>query len=114
MCCTPTLRWLIVSTLPLRLSPSSQPATGLSALAPAQRAGAQRLCALARMRSPIGRRVGLLGGEDSDVVVLAPNRREWPRAVDLPVDRAAGSLDLIPPWTKMTCSPASVSLRLRP
>ena len=27
---------------------SSQPATGLSALAPAQRAGAQRLCAMAR------------------------------------------------------------------
>src|ERR1700752_1439596 len=32
------------------LSLSSQPATGLSALAPAQRAGAQRLCALARLR----------------------------------------------------------------
>ena len=34
-------------TLSPRLSLSSQPATGLSALAPAQRAGAQRLCALA-------------------------------------------------------------------
>ena len=53
MRCTPTLRWLIVSTLPLRLSPSSQPATGLSALSPAQRAGAQRLCALAR-NGPVG------------------------------------------------------------
>ena len=29
----------------------SRPTTGLSALAPAQRAGAQRLCALAQMRS---------------------------------------------------------------
>src|ERR1700722_19091061 len=48
MCCTPTLRWLIVLTLPPRLSLSSRPATGLSALSPAQRAGAQRLCALAR------------------------------------------------------------------
>jgi hypothetical protein len=37
------------------LSPSSQPATGLSALAPAQRAGAQRLCALAQSG---GRRAG--------------------------------------------------------
>jgi hypothetical protein len=35
-------------TLPPRLSLSSRLATGLSALAPAQRAGAQRLCALAR------------------------------------------------------------------
>src|SRR5215468_5166186 len=48
MCCTPTLRWLILLTLPPRLSLSSQPATDLSALAPAQRAGAQRLRALAR------------------------------------------------------------------
>jgi len=32
------------------LSLSSQPATGLSALAPAQRAGAQRLCALLQVR----------------------------------------------------------------
>jgi hypothetical protein len=32
------------------LSLSSQPATGPSVLAPAQRAGAQRLCALARLR----------------------------------------------------------------
>src|ERR1700757_4698220 len=29
---------------------SSRPTTGLSALAPAQRAGAQRLCAMARLR----------------------------------------------------------------
>ena len=47
--CMPTLRELIVVTaLPL----SSQPATGLSALAPAQRAGAQRLCAMARLGPP--------------------------------------------------------------
>jgi hypothetical protein len=44
MRCTPTIRELIVAT-PLSLSSPS--ATGLSALAPAQRAGAQRLCALA-------------------------------------------------------------------
>src|SRR5438445_5507343 len=46
MCCTPTLHWLIVLTLPPRLSLFR--ATGLSALAPAQRAGAQRLRAEAR------------------------------------------------------------------
>jgi hypothetical protein len=46
MCCTPTARWLIVLTLPPPLLLSSQPATGPSALAPAQRAGAQRLRAL--------------------------------------------------------------------
>jgi hypothetical protein len=39
MCCTPTLRWLIVLTLPPRLPLYFQPDTGLSALAPAQRAG---------------------------------------------------------------------------
>jgi hypothetical protein len=48
MRCTPTIRELIVAT-PLSLSSPS--ATGLSALAPAQRAGAQRLCALAQVRS---------------------------------------------------------------
>jgi hypothetical protein len=47
MGCTPTMRELIEAT-PLSLySPS---ATGLSALAPAQRAGAQRLRALTRSR----------------------------------------------------------------
>src|ERR1700739_2238392 len=50
MCCTPTLRWLVVLTLPPRLSLSSQRATGLSALAPAQRAGAPRLWALSPSR----------------------------------------------------------------
>src|SRR5271169_967505 len=49
MRCTPTIRELIEATL---LSLSSQSATSLSALAPAQRAGAQRLCALALLRSP--------------------------------------------------------------
>ena len=44
MRCTPTIRELIEAT-PLSLSSPS--ATGLSALAPAQRAGAQRLRALA-------------------------------------------------------------------
>src|SRR6202795_3707058 len=44
MRCTPTIRKLIEAT-PLSLSSPS--ATSLSALAPAQRAGAQRLCALA-------------------------------------------------------------------
>ena len=47
MRCTPTIRELIEAT---PLSPSSPSATSLSALAPAQRAGAQRLCALARLR----------------------------------------------------------------
>jgi hypothetical protein len=47
MRCTPTMRELIEAT-PLSLSSPS--ATGLSALAPAQRAGAQRLRALARNR----------------------------------------------------------------
>jgi hypothetical protein len=42
---TPTMRELIEAT-PLSLSSPS--ATGLSALAPAQWAGAQRLCALAQ------------------------------------------------------------------
>jgi len=46
MRCRPTIRELIVATL---LPLSSQPATGLSALAPAQRAGAKRLCAMARL-----------------------------------------------------------------
>jgi hypothetical protein len=45
MRCTPTIRELIEAT---PLSPSSPSATSLSALAPAQRAGAQRLCAMAR------------------------------------------------------------------
>src|ERR1700755_56626 len=36
--------------LATKLSLSSRPTTGLSALAPAQRAGAQRLCALAPFR----------------------------------------------------------------
>jgi hypothetical protein len=48
MRCTPTIRQLIEATL---LSLSSPSATSLSALAPAQRAGAQRLCAMAQMRS---------------------------------------------------------------
>src|SRR5262249_40744859 len=43
MRCTPTIRELIVAT-PLSLSSPS--ATGLSALATVQRAGAQRLCAM--------------------------------------------------------------------
>jgi hypothetical protein len=47
MGCTPTMRELIEAT-PLSLSSPS--ATGLSALAPAQRAGAQRLRAMARLR----------------------------------------------------------------
>ena len=42
--CTPTIRELIVATPLSETSPST---TGLSALAPAQRAGAQRLCAMA-------------------------------------------------------------------
>jgi hypothetical protein len=46
MRCTPTIRGLIVAT-PLSLSSPS--ATGLSALAPAQPAGAERLCALAQL-----------------------------------------------------------------
>jgi hypothetical protein len=47
---TPTIRELIVATPIAVLSI----ATGLSALAPAQRAGAQRLCALAQLRSTDG------------------------------------------------------------
>ena len=47
MRCTPTIRELIEAT---PLSPSSPSATSLSALAPAQRAGAQRLCAMAQNR----------------------------------------------------------------
>jgi len=50
--CTPTIRELIVATPLSETSPST---TGLSALAPAQRAGAQRLCALAQTG---GRRSG--------------------------------------------------------
>ena len=42
MRCMPTRELIEATPLPL----SSQPATSLSALAPAQRAGAQRLCAL--------------------------------------------------------------------
>jgi hypothetical protein len=48
MCCTPTVRLLIVLTLPPRYRRPLKPATGLSALAPAQRAGAQRLRSLAQ------------------------------------------------------------------
>src|ERR1700676_2934178 len=47
MRCTPTIRELIEAT---PLSPSSPSATSLSALAPAQRAGAHRLCATAQNR----------------------------------------------------------------
>ena len=47
MRCTPTIRELIEAT---PLSPSSPSATSLSALAPAQRAGAQRLCAMVHSR----------------------------------------------------------------
>ena len=47
MCCTPTERLLIVLTLPLAVVVLSIGYRPLSALAPAQRAGAQRLCALA-------------------------------------------------------------------
>jgi hypothetical protein len=43
MRCMPTRELIVATPLPL----SSQPATSLSALAPAQRAGAQRLCAMA-------------------------------------------------------------------
>ena len=53
MCCTPTVRLLIVLTFATLLSLSSQLATGLSALAPAQRAGAQRLRALAQSGGPV-------------------------------------------------------------
>ena len=60
---TPTIRELIVAT-PLALS--SQPATGLSALAPAQRAGAQRLCALAPSSGPgMSALAPLLGAEQT-------------------------------------------------
>ena len=45
MRCMPTRELIVATPLPL----SSQPATGLSALAPAQRAGAQRLCAMAHL-----------------------------------------------------------------
>jgi hypothetical protein len=45
--CTPTVRLLIALTLPPPLSLFSRSVTGLSAHAPAKRAGAQRLCALA-------------------------------------------------------------------
>src|ERR1700730_8053028 len=53
MRCTPTIRELIEAT---PLSPSSPSATSLSALAPAQRAGAQRLCALTLIGSRARRR----------------------------------------------------------
>jgi hypothetical protein len=59
MRCTPTIRELIEAT-PLSLF--SQLASGLSALAPAQRAGAQRLCALARLRNADERCERLLSG----------------------------------------------------
>src|SRR5260370_41031361 len=47
MRCTPTIRELIEAT---PLSPSSPSATRLAVLAPAQRAGAQRLCSLTQRR----------------------------------------------------------------
>ena len=50
MCCTPTARLLIVLTLPPRYRCPLN-GTGLSALAPAQRAIAQRFSALALKRS---------------------------------------------------------------
>jgi len=53
-----TIRELIEATL---LSLSSQSATSLSALAPAQRAGAQRLCAMARVYGPAGRSDDVIG-----------------------------------------------------
>src|SRR5258707_15007971 len=56
MRCTPTIRELIEAT---PLSPSSPSATSLSALAPAQRAGAQRLCALAQSGHHASRRIQL-------------------------------------------------------
>jgi|ERR1700731_4307825 len=61
MRCTPTIRELIEAT---PLSPSSPSATSLSALAPAQRAGAQRLCALAPNGPPAMSAIQSLSGED--------------------------------------------------
>src|ERR1700675_642634 len=67
MRCTPTIRKLIEAT-PLSLSSPS--ATSLSALAPAQRAGAQRLCALART-GPVG--------APNDVRCSGQTGSGWPR-----------------------------------
>src|SRR5215472_3847056 len=53
--------------LPTPLCPSSQLATGLSPLAPAQRAGAQRLCAMARRRTEGGAKPVRLCPCSSDV-----------------------------------------------
>ena len=58
--CTPTIRELIEATL---LSLSSQSATSLSAPAPAQRAGAQRLCALTQSR---------YGGSGVAILIVRP------------------------------------------
>jgi predicted signal transduction protein with EAL and GGDEF domain len=53
--------WPETLTVPINLSPVQL--TGLSALAPAQRAGAQRLCALARPGPPAMSADGSLSGE---------------------------------------------------
>src|SRR5258705_4454033 len=91
---------------PLSLSPPS--ATGLSALAPAERAGAQRLCALAPNghakvtgRCPIsgygrtwfGRAARSAFGPDSDILGPARPDKAWLRrlGVDLGFPRNPGA-----------------------
>ena len=59
---------LLFLIMPTPLPLSSQPATGLSALAPAQRAGAQRLCAMAPSGGPdMSARCLLFGGEADSI-----------------------------------------------
>ena len=83
--CRRTLRELIVLNLANPLPLSSQPATGLSALASAQRAGAQRLCALALRAPPhyLGRKRGI-------TEIDRPERSPCPSGCALQTLRHAG------------------------
>jgi hypothetical protein len=76
MRCTPTIRELIEAT---PLSPSSPSATSLSALAPAQRAGAQRLCVLARCGHAAATTACLLLGDERTYLRRGPRSEFGPK-----------------------------------
>src|SRR6202011_2476339 len=87
MRCTPTIRKLIEAT-PLSLSSPS--ATSLSALAPAQRAGAQRLRALCRFSDAGMTKLSPGTGGRRPKSAKARNRGRWG------TDGAVGAMGILP------------------
>ena len=81
------------------LSLSSQPATGLSVLAPAQRAGAQRLCALA-LRDILHRQMtsvatGGIAEVDGQPSIVEGDARDPERTWRLRFERSSPNWDLL-------------------